>query len=82
VVHTNPAGGRPPAKVHRPKRTRRPAPSPPEAEAPFPLAYHGLDVCDGCGVRLAPGRLSGLCAGCLARLTEKALDTPKACSIL
>jgi hypothetical protein len=64
------------------KRTRGPTPKHPEAEAPFPLAFQGLDVCDGCGVRLAPGRLSGLCPACLARVSKNPLDIPKACSIL
>jgi len=40
-------------------RTRR-NPEPPA------LTFRGLDLCDGCGTRLAPGdRLSGLCAACL-----------------
>jgi hypothetical protein len=35
--------------------------------APLPLTFHGLDVCDGCGTRLAPGgRLTGLYPACLA----------------
>ncbi len=33
----------------------------------LPLTFRGLDLCDGCGTRLAPGdRLSGLCPTCSA----------------
>jgi hypothetical protein len=57
----------PMAKRKRGSTTRHPEPEP----APFPLTFHGLDVCDGCGTRLAPGgRLTGLCAACLARVAK------------
>ena len=48
----------------------------PKANA-APLIFQSLDVCDGCGTKLAPGRLSGLCPACLALATENPLDTRK-----
>ena len=38
-----------------------------KSEAP-PLTYRGLNLCDGCGIELAPGeQIAGLCPGCTQR---------------
>lgn len=37
----------------------------------LPLKFAGLDLCDGCGARLAPGdQLAGLCAACERALSK------------
>jgi hypothetical protein len=54
------------------KRKRGPTTTHPAAvPAPFPLTFQGLDLCDGCGTRLAPGgRLTGLCSACLTLVAK------------
>ena len=51
------------------KATRKP-----KAE-PLTLTFRGLELCDGCGARLAPGdRLSGLSPACRRRARTLAPD--------
>jgi hypothetical protein len=53
------------------RRTPRVTPSPP------PLAFRGLDLCDGCGAELEERhRLAALCSAYLSRARSEGLSGP------